>query len=236
MPGIVVPGTASAPALRAHLAVPAVGAGPWPGVVVLHELLGLTDDVREHADRLAAAGYLAVAPDLFTAGGKLRCLRATFRALSRGHGPAVDDVLAVRAWLTDRPDCTGKVGILGFCMGGGFALLLAGRGFDAAAPAYGPLPNDPEQVLRGACPVVASYGARDRALRGAAGRLEEVLNGLGVEHDVCEYPGAGHSFLNRHNLGPFTALEKVAGLGYHGPSAEDAWVRILRFFDRHLGD
>ena len=236
MPGIVVPGTASAPALRAHLAVPAVGAGPWPGVVVLHELLGLTDDVREHADRLAAAGYLAVAPDLFTAGGALRCLRATFRALSEGHGPAVDDVLAVRAWLTDRPDCSGKVGILGFCMGGGFALLLAARGFDAAAPAYGPLPSDPEQVLRGACPVVSSYGARDRALRGAAGRLDTVLTGLGVEHDVCEYPGAGHSFLNRHNLGPFTALEKVAGLGYHGPSAEDAWVRILRFFDRHLGD
>jgi carboxymethylenebutenolidase len=236
MPGIVVPGTASAPALRAHLAVPAVGAGPWPGVVVLHELLGLTDDVREHADRLAAAGYLAVAPDLFTAGGRLRCLRATFRALSRGHGPAVDDVLAVRAWLTDRADCTGKVGILGFCMGGGFALLLAGRGFDAAAPSYGPLPSDPEEVLRGACPVVASYGGRDRVLRGAAGRLEEVLSGLGVEHDVCEYPAAGHSFLNRHNLGPFSALEKVAGLGYHGPSAEDAWVRILRFFDRHLGD
>ena len=128
MPGIVVPGTASAPALRAHLAVPAVGAGPWPGVVVLHEVLGLTDDVREHADRLAAAGYLTVAPNLFTAGGAMRCLRATFTALSRGHGPAVDDVLAVRAWLTDRPDCTGKVGILGFCMGGGFALLLAARG------------------------------------------------------------------------------------------------------------
>jgi carboxymethylenebutenolidase len=235
MPAIAVPGTASAPVLRAHLAVPPVGSGPWPGVVVVHELLGLTDDVRQHAERLAAAGYLAVAPDLFTAGGAVRCLRATFTALSRGQGPAVDDLLAVRAWLAGREDCTGSVGVLGFCLGGGFALLLAARGFDAAAPAYGPLPDDPERVLAGACPVVASYGARDRALPGAAARLEQVLTGLGVEHDVREYPDAGHSFLNRHGLGPLTAVARVAGVGYHGPSSEDAWTRILRFLDRHLG-
>jgi carboxymethylenebutenolidase len=235
MPDTVVPGTASAAALRAYFAVPPVGDGPWPGVVVLHEVLGLSDDIRQHADRLAAAGYVAVAPDLFTAGGALRCLRATFTALSRGAGPAVDDVLAVRDWLAAREDCTSRVGVLGFCMGGGFALLLAAQGFDAAAPAYGPLPRDPRSALDGACPVVASYGARDRALRGAAARLGTVLTELDVEHDVREYPEAGHSFLNRHDLGPFGALEWVAGLGYHHPSAEDAWARILRFFDRHLG-
>ena len=234
MPAITLPGAASAPELTAHLASPPVGAGPWPGIVVLHEIFGLTDDIRQQADRLAGAGYLSVAPDLYTAGGALRCLKGTLSALTRGAGPAVDDIEAVRSWLAGRDDCTGKVGVVGFCMGGGFALLLAAQGFDAAAPNYGPLPRGPERVLAGACPIVASFGAKDRGLRGAAGKLEAVLGGLGVEHDVKEYPGAGHSFLNRHNLGPLGVLERVGGFSYDQAAAQDAWARILRFFDTHL--
>lgn len=233
MPTTTIPGGSSA-ALSAHLAVPPYGAGPWPGVVVLHEVLGLTDDIRQQADRLAGAGYLCVAPDLYSAGGALRCLRATFAALSTGRGAALDDIEATRRWLVGRGDCTGRVGVIGFCLGGGFALLAATRGFDAAAPSYGPLPKRPREVLAGACPVVASYGGRDRGLRGTAARLESTLSGLGVTHDVKEYPDAGHSFLNRHNVGPFSVLEKVAGLSFHEPSAEDAWGRILRFFHTHL--
>ncbi len=234
MVDVLVPGGVSTPLLRAHLSVPPGGGGPWPGVVVLHELLGLTDDIRRQNDRLAGAGFLAVAPDLFSAGGALRCLRATFGALTSGHGAAVDDVLAVRDWLTGRPDCAGPVGVLGFCMGGGFALLLAARGFDAAAPSYGPLPREARTVLAGACPVVASYGRRDPMLRGVAGRLESVLTELGVEHDVKEYPDAGHSFLNQHRTGPFASLERVAGLGHDPVAADDAWARMLAFFDHHL--
>lgn len=234
MTATTVPGGASAPTLQAHLAVPPVGTGPWPGVVVLHEAFGLTDDTRQHADRLAAAGYLALAPDLFSAGGVLRCLRSTFSALMSGTGPVYGDIEASRAFLAGHAQGTGKVGVIGFCMGGGFALMTASRGFDAAAPNYGFLPEDPAEVLRGACPIVASYGGRDRGLRGAAATLEATLADVGVEHDVKEYPDAGHSFLNRHNLGPFTVLEKVAGMGHHQPSAEDAWGRILRFFDSHL--
>jgi carboxymethylenebutenolidase len=229
MPATLLPGD-----VKAHLAVPPVGDGPWPGVVVLHESLGLNDDIRQQADRLAAAGYLALAPDLYSAGGYWSCMRATFRALSAGRGKPFDDIEAARAWLGAREDCTGRIGVIGFCMGGGFALLTAARGFEASAPNYAHLPKDLDGALRGACPVVASYGGKDKTLRGTAAKLEAGLERAGVEHDVREYPDAGHSFLNRHDLGPGGALLRVAGIGYHGPSAEDAWGRILRFFEAHL--
>jgi carboxymethylenebutenolidase len=235
MPDVVVPRPRAAGELRCHLAVPPVGGGPWPAVVVVHEAFGLTEDIREIARRFAAAGYLALAPDLYSDGGALRCLKATFRALSRGAGKSFDDLDAGRTWLTARPDCTGRVGIAGFCLGGGFALLAASRGFDAAAPNYGEVPDDVDAVLRGACPIVASYGAKDRALRGAAARLEAALQRAGVTHDVKEYPDAGHSFLNRHPFGLIgTAALRAGGVGFHGPSAEDAWARILAVFDEHL--
>ncbi|WP_373368045.1 dienelactone hydrolase family protein [Kineococcus rubinsiae] len=231
----MIPGATTVPSLKAHLAVPPVGDGPWPAVVVLHEAFGLTDDTRQQADRLAAAGYLAVAPDLFSAGG-IRCLRATFSAMASGHGPAFGDIEAARLFAAGHPQSTGVVGVLGFCMGGGFALMAATRGFDAAAPNYGLLPKNAEEILRGACPIVGSYGGRDRGLRGAAQRLETILTDADIDHDVREYPDAGHSFLNRHNSGPLAVLEKVGGFSYHQPSAEDAWGRILRFFHTHLQD
>lgn len=235
MPTVSIPGATTTDALRAHLAVPPVGPGPWPGVVVLHEVFGLTDDVRQQADRLAAAGYLAVAPDLFSAGGAVRCLRSTFSSLTSGAGPAFGDIEATRSWLAGREDCTGRIGVLGFCLGGGFALLSATRGFQASAPNYGPLPEDPARVLAGACPVIASFGKKDRGLRGAADTLRTALTTAGVEHDVVEYEDAGHSFLNRHDLGPGLAvLERIGGFSYHEPSAEDAWRRILQSFDTHL--
>ena len=81
---------------------------------------------------------------------------------------------------------------------------------------------------------MASYGARDPELKGAAAKVKAALERAGVEHDVKEYPDAGHSFFNRHNTGPLNPLMRVAGLSFHQPSAEDAWGRILRFFDAHL--
>src|SRR4051794_1202184 len=169
----------------AFVATPPVGEGPWPGVVVIHEAFGLNDDIREHATRIAAGGYVAIAPDLFRGRGALRCLLGSFRALQAQRGQQFDDIDAVRRLLAAREDCTGRVGIIGFCMGGGFALLCAARGFDVSAPNYARLPKD-DAALSGACPIVASYGGRDRTLRDAAAKLSTALERVGVEHDVKE--------------------------------------------------
>ena len=216
--------------LRGYLAAPE-GEGPWPGAVVVHEAFGLTDDIRRQADRFAAAGYLALAPDLYAWGNTARCLVATMRTLFQGRGRAVDDLRAARAFLAERDDCTGRVGIAGFCMGGGLALLLAPDGFDAAAPNYGHLPRDAE-VLDGACPVVASYGGKDRMLKGAASKLEATLTRFGVEHDVKEYPQATHGFLFPHT-GWLSVTEPLI-VKYDAEAADDAWRRIFNFFDQHV--
>jgi carboxymethylenebutenolidase len=233
MPDTTYP-AASADELRAYLAVPR-GTGPWPGVVVIQDSLGLSDDIREQADRLAAAGYLAFAPDLYSGRG-IRCVVATMAASRSGRGRAYEDIEAARRWLGDRDDCTGRIGIVGFCMGGGFALLSAPRyDFSAASVNYGEVPDDAVERLRGTCPIVGSYGGRDLTLRGRAERLEQALTELSVPHDVKEYPEAGHSFMNRINAGPVlgTAVG-LARFNYHHASAEDAWRRILDFFDAHL--
>jgi carboxymethylenebutenolidase len=220
--------------LPAYLAQPgAANPEARPGVVVVHELFGLTDDIRRWCDRFAAEGYTALAPDLLHWGASLRCLMAAFRALRSGRGRALTEIEACRDHLAALPDASGRVGIAGFCMGGGFALLAAPRGFAAAAPNYAPLPRDPQTALRGACPIVASYGARDRGLRGAAGTLESALERLGVEHDVKEYAAASHSFLNDHE-GWMGATDLVTGFRHHEAAADDAWRRIRGFFAAHL--
>lgn len=223
--------------IPAYLAtpVPAVaGPSPWPGVVLVHDVFGLTDDIRSIADRFATAGYLALVPDLYSRGGLTRCVRAVMRDLQATRGAAFDDIEAARQALAERRDCTGKIGVAGFCMGGGFAIVGAARGFEASAPYYGELPSD-HDVLSGACPVVASFGRRDPVLRGRAAKLEHALTERKIPHDVKEYPNAGHSFANRLPLGPLAPLARIAGFGYHHASSEDAWRRVLSFFGEHLG-
>jgi len=234
MPDITidVPGTGLLPA---HFS-PARGVdGPAPGVVVVHEAFGLTTDIRAIADQFAERGYHAVAPDLLSYGATVRCLVTVTRALGQGQGRPFTEIAAARAWLTGRDDSNGRTGIAGFCLGGAFAILMANRGFDASSVNYGRLPKRLDAAAAGACPIVASYGGRDGTLKGAAARLETALETAGVEHDVKEYPEAGHSFLN-HSEAPgwMKPLARPMNAGFVDTAAADAWERIDRMFSAAL--
>lgn len=208
------------------------GTGPWPGVVVVHDAIGYQPDKEAVSARIAAAGYLSVTPNLYARGGRARCITKVMRAALTKQGPAIEDLLAARDYLRDRPDSTGVVGIAGFCMGGQFALILSPKGFAASAPFYGtPLPKNLEETLSGACPIVASFGARDPIGHGAPAKLNKAIEAQGIAADVKVYPNAGHSFANQL---PAQALMRVTGFGYNEAVAEDAWSRVFDFFETHL--
>ncbi len=219
-----------------YLAVPPGSPGPWPGVVVIHEAFGLNDDIRQKADEFAAHGYLAVAPDLFDGKSWVKCIRAAFEQLRAGRGPAFDALDAARAFLVARPDCTGKTGVIGFCMGGGFALMCApGHHFDVASVNYGDVPKDAESALAGACPIVGSFGGRDKSISTEhPERLQRALTVLEVPHDVNVYPGAGHRFMTESS-GISAVLMKIGRMSYQPADAADSWQRIYAFFGAYLG-
>ena len=229
--------------LQAYLASP-TAPGPWPGVVVVHDALGMSHDLCNQADWLAGEGYLALAPDLFRGRNRAVCMVSVMRQAAAGAGQAFDDIDSARSFLATHAACTGAVGVIGYCMGGGLALLMAPTGaFQAASVNYGSARRQAytAEFLRGACPVVGSFGGRDRTLRGAAARLERALEALGIDHDVKEYPDAGHAFLNDHDAAgdPIPVLFKVMGrltpgMGYDEDAARDARARIVAFFGRHL--
>lgn len=208
-------------------------ARPGPAVLVLSQIFGLDDDIRRICRRFAANGYLAAAPDYLATGRKLGCIARALRALGSGEGGPVPELEAAIAMLERRED-VGKVGVAGFCMGGGFALLLGCRQkVSAAAVYYGETRSRAE--LATACPLVGGYGGRDRVFRGKAQRLLRDLDELGKEHDVRIYEDAGHAYMNQDPPPVAKLLSRpLMAVDYHPEAAEDSWARMLPFFERHL--
>lgn len=229
---VTVPGDAATgdPSSPAFAVVPA---GATRGVVVVHEILGPAPEIERVVRRFAAAGWAAVAPDLFRQ-GRISCVRATLHAMRTGADVApVRQALRARDWLCGVGGFgTERVGVIGFCFGGGFA-LLAGPRFAVVSANYGVVPET--TVMRGTGPVIACYGGRDRSMRAMPARLEARLSALGVEHELHVYPEAGHSFLTDGHRPLLDALGwPLFRIRYDPATAEHAWARILAFFDRHV--
>lgn len=222
--GVVLPGV---------LTVPAHADGPRPALVLIYEIFGLNDEMRRLARELAAEGWIVLIPDLFARGVKVLCVAKALRTMKRGSGPELDDLEAARGWLGERPEVNSeRIGAIGFCLGGAFALLLAETGlYKVSAPFYGRTRD-----LTTACPMVASFGGRDSETNdGYPQRLSANLDRLGVPHDIVTYPDAGHSFMTRTSglIGRVGALLPLHA-EYHEPSARDAHRRIVAFFHTHL--
>ncbi len=225
-------------------------ATPAPGVVIIHEGSGFSDDIVGIAHRFAERGYAVAAPDLFSgAAPRPLCIARTMRDVFLGNVAArATRIAEVGDWLGAQPgvDAT-RIGVVGFCMGGRFALAAATTGkFAVAGANYAQVSADVEE-LRGACPVVASYGGLDKYVGDHGQRLERQLDTLGVPHDIKTYPNVGHSFMNHTQLDvqALTALPvpvkvplppaPLLHTGYRPAEADDAFGRLFAFFDRWLG-
>ena len=209
------------------------GTGPFPGLVVIHEIFGLNDDIRRIARRFASEGFLAATPDLMADGLRIRCVWLAMRALQSGSGAMVEELETLIRLLESRPD-VGRVGAVGFCMGGGFALLLGTRERVAAAGIYYGETRSREELAR-ACPVVGGFGAKDRSFAGKGRELIRNLTELGKEHDVRLYEDAGHSYMSRSGHRLMALLTRpLLHVEYNESAAEDSWRRMLAFFGKHL--
>jgi len=210
----------------AFLALPD-SSGPHPGVVVIHEAYGLNDHIKDVTRRLADSGYATLAVDLFAGRNRAICMTRYMAGMLIGsvNRLGIDDLKSALTFLAKLPDVDAqRMGAIGFCMGGGFAIAWActDSRLKAIAPFYGTNPR-PLEATRRLCPVVGSYPGDDFTAR--AGRaLDDALTRYEIAHDIKVYPGTRHSFFNDTR----PSYDKLA--------ADDAWRRVLQFFDNQLGE
>jgi carboxymethylenebutenolidase len=209
-----------------YLALPD-GTGPFPGVVVVHEAFGLNDNIRDICARFAGEGYAALGVDLFAGRSRAACMARMFAGMMAGNLEhyGVPALKAALGQLAGRSEVdAGRIGAIGFCLGGSIVLTWActDNRLTAIAPFYGMTPR-PREATRRLCPVVGSWPGRDLTTR-AAGVLETRLTAAGVPHDLKVYPGARHSFFNDQ------------WRTYDSAAAADSWRRVLAFFAEHVRD
>jgi carboxymethylenebutenolidase len=203
------------------------GGGKHPAIVVIHEWWGLNDQVREDTQKLAAQGYVALAVDLYR--GKVATTPDEAHELMRGvpDDRGIRDLEAAFAYLAARPDVKpGKIGSVGWCMGGGWSIKLAMSEPKLAACAvnYGSLPTEAASIARIKAPVLGNFGADDRGITpDSVHAFDAAMKAAGKPVDVKIYDGAGHAFENPNNKD-----------GYRPQAAADAWSRMEAFFRKTL--
>lgn len=208
----------------AYLAIPP-GDGPHPGVVVIHEASGLNENIRDVCRRFAEQGYVALGVDLFGDRNHAVCMARMFVGGIAGNLDhfGVPALKAALGRLADRPEVDpGRIGALGFCLGGSIVLTwgCTDDRLKAIAPFYGVAPR-PREAIRRLCPVVGSWPEKDFTTK-AASILERKLTEAGIVHDLKVYRGAKHAFFND------------TWRNYHAEAASDSWRRVLAFFEEHV--
>ncbi len=197
--------------------------GRYPGIIVLHEIFGINDHIRDVARRLAKVGYVAIAPDLVSRAGGTESAPDIVGALISGPlEDRVADLNATYDYLKRVDGFTGRLGVTGFCFGGGMSLAFAAAQpkVVAAVPYYGPTP-DPATMMRATkAAILAQYGADDARVNAGIPALKEAMVGKTFEARI--WPGVGHQFNN--DTSP----------AYNETVAVDAWAATLQWFDRYL--
>ncbi|MCK0152115.1 dienelactone hydrolase family protein [Alcanivorax sp. S6407] len=205
-------------------------------VIAIHDIFGYSDDIERIAQRLADNGYPVLVPDLYDLpNSKPLCVVKTLKAHETGKGKAFEQLEACRHWLLEQDEePVEKIGVMGFCMGGRFAVLYAAQApVQVVAPFYGGIPKDPE-VLRGICPAVGGWGRTDKVYGSHGDRLASHLDTLGVPHDIKTYENVGHSYMNDHQgfvfkkMGPLPPMRSK----FDATASEDSWERVLVFFEK----
>jgi carboxymethylenebutenolidase len=211
--------------MRGYLVRPAKASGKLPGVLVVHENRGLNPHIEDIARRIALDGFMAFAPDALAPlggyPGDEDKARELFGKLDLEK--VREDFVAAAEWLKSRPDCTGKIGVVGFCVGGGIANMLATRlpDLSAAVPFYGAQPKA-EEVAKIKAPLLIHYAEHDDRIDAGIPAFEAALKANHVRYQLFTYPGTQHGFNN--DTTP----------RYDKAAAQLAWQRTIDFLKKNL--